>query len=50
MMSLYDFNRLEENEKGEAVFLTATFIDDRIDKAFRVQLYRLYDFYVEVFL
>ena len=48
-MTLYEFNALDEKEKGEAVFTQATFIDDRSEAPFKVQLYRLSNFYVEVY-
>jgi hypothetical protein len=49
MLTLYDFNSLDEKGKGEAVFMTGIFVDDRNEGTFKVQLYRLHDFYVEVY-
>ena len=48
-MTLYEFNALDEKEKGEAIFTQATFIDNRNDAPYKVQLYRLSNFYVEVY-
>jgi len=48
MLTLYDFNRLNTNEKAEAVW-KGTFLADRRDGGLTVQLYRLDAFYVEVF-
>lgn len=49
MLTLYDFNGMDEKGKGEAVFSEGLFIDDRDEDGVKVQLYRLYGFYVEVF-
>jgi hypothetical protein len=49
MLTFYDFNALDEAGKGQAVFTDGTFIDDRDDGRLKVQLYRLNNFYVEVF-
>jgi hypothetical protein len=49
MLTLYDFNGMEENGKAEAVFTAGVFIDDRDEPGLKVQLYRLHSFYVEVF-
>lgn len=48
-MTLYDFNALDEKSKSEAVFSTGTFVDDREEPPFKIQLYRLDHFYVEVY-
>lgn len=39
---------LDEKGKGEAVFNSSTFIDDRGENGLKVQVYRLGNFYVEV--
>jgi hypothetical protein len=49
MLTLYDFNGMDEAGQAEAVFTEGVFIDDRDEDGLRVQLYRLSDFYVEVF-
>jgi hypothetical protein len=49
MLTLYDFNGMDAAGQGEAVFSEGTFIDDRVEDGLKVQLYRLYGFYVEVF-
>ena len=49
MMTLYNFNVLNGLEKSEALFTYATFIDDRNEEKFKVQHYRLNNFYVEVY-
>jgi hypothetical protein len=49
MLTLYDFNGMDEKEQAEAVFTQGTFIDDRDEDGLKVQLYRLDSFYVEVF-
>jgi hypothetical protein len=49
MLTFYDFNAMNETEKGNAVFQEGTFVDNRSENGFKVQLYRLQSFYVEVF-
>jgi hypothetical protein len=49
MLSLYDFNGMDEGGKAEAVFTEGVFVDDRDEPGLKVQLYRLNNFYVEVF-
>ena len=49
MLTFYDFNGLDEHGKAGAVFTEGLFVDDRDDGALKVQLYRLNNFYVEVF-
>ena len=48
VLSLFEFNLLTDNEKAEAVW-SGTFLGDRPEREFRVQLYRIAAFYVEVF-
>ncbi|MDB5141071.1 MAG: hypothetical protein JWR12_2987 [Mucilaginibacter sp.] len=48
MLTLYDFNSLNANEKADAVW-TGIFLTDREDNGLKVQLYSLNDFFVEVF-
>jgi hypothetical protein len=48
MRTLPDFNALPENEKADAVW-QGRFLADREEDGFRVQLYSLPAFYVEVF-
>jgi len=45
MLTLYDFNGMDEKEPAEAVFTEGTFIDDRDEDGLKVQLYRLDSFY-----
>ena len=49
MLTLYDFNGMDEKGKGEAVFSEGIFVDDRDEDDLKVQLYRLHGFYVEVY-
>jgi hypothetical protein len=49
MLTFYDFDSMDEKGKGDVVFQAGTFIDNRIDGKFKVQLYRVHSFYVEVF-
>ncbi len=49
MITLYDFNGLDEKGKGDVVFSQGTFIDDRAEGEYKVQLYRVHGFYVEVY-
>ena len=49
MLTFYDFEALDENGKAGAVFTDGVFIDDRFEDGLTVQLYRLNNFYVEVF-
>ena len=48
MLTLYDFNALDDNGKAEAVW-SGTFLADRFDGAHTIQLYAVSNFYVEVF-
>jgi hypothetical protein len=48
MLTLYDFNGLTEDEKANAVW-GGTFLADRFEIGFTVQLYSVSSFYVEVF-
>jgi hypothetical protein len=45
----YDFNKLDDTAKGDEVFQSGTFIDNSIEEDLTIQLYRLGNFYVEVF-
>jgi hypothetical protein len=47
-MTIQEFNALDEIGKGEAV-LFATYLDFRVEAGYKVSLYALYLFYVEVF-
>ena len=49
MISLYEFNQFSDSDKSAAVFLHGTFVDDRMETPYRIQLYRLHNFYVEVY-
>ncbi len=49
MLTLYDFNGMDEKAQEEAVFTEGIFVGDRNEGGLKVQLYRLYGFYVEVF-
>jgi len=49
MITFYDFNELDEVGKAGAVFTEGLFVDDREEGGLKVQLYRLNNFYVEVF-
>ena len=49
MLTIYDFNGMDDAGKGNAVFREGTFIDNRNEAGFKVQLYRVYSFYVEIF-
>ena len=49
MMTLYDFNATDEYGKAESVFTQGIFIDDRREAGLNIQLYRLGNFYVEVY-
>ena len=49
VVGFYDFSRLDEHGKAEAVFTEGLFVDDRDEGALKVQLYRLNNFNVEVF-
>jgi len=48
MVTLYDFMRMDDNERGEAVF-AGPCLGDRQEDGHHVQLYRVDEFYVEVF-
>ena len=49
MLTLYDFNVMDERAQAEAVFTEGVYVDDRDEEGLKVQLYRLDSFYVEVF-
>lgn len=49
MLTLYQFNLLNEDEKGFVLFKDGVFVGDRMDYHFSVLLYQLYSFYVEVY-
>jgi hypothetical protein len=49
MLTLYDFNGMDETAQAEAVFSEGVYVDDRDDSGLKVQLYRLDNFYVEVY-
>jgi hypothetical protein len=49
MLTLYDFNGMDEKARAEAVFTEGVYVDDRDEGGLKVQLYRLGSFYVEVF-
>ena len=49
MLTIYDFNGMDDTGKGNPVFQEGTFIDNRNEAGLKVQLYRLYSFYVEIF-
>jgi hypothetical protein len=47
-MTLYQYNLLTDHQKTEVIW-QGTFLDDRREGRFMVQLYSLGDFYVEVY-
>ena len=47
-MALYEFNRLELNERMEAVNQYGTFLDNYITKDIRINCYAIDKFFVEV--
>jgi hypothetical protein len=47
-MTLYEFNRLELNERMEAVNQHGTFLDNHVTEAERCNLYAIDMFFVEV--
>lgn len=49
MLTLYDFNGMDEAGQADAVFTEGVFVDDREEDGLKVQLYRLDSFYVEVY-
>lgn len=48
-MTLRDFNGLSERVKTEVVELWGNLITDKVIPGFRVKVYRVYDFFVEVY-
>jgi hypothetical protein len=46
-MTLYEFNRLELNERMEAVNQYGTFLDNYITKDIRINCYAIDKFFVE---
>ena len=49
-MGLYEFNLLQQNKQMELIYSEAVFLTNRIEKPFGLSLYRLFDFYAEVYL
>jgi len=49
MITIYDFNGMNEAGQADAVFTAGVFVDDRDDEGMKVQLCRLHSFYVEVY-
>jgi hypothetical protein len=49
MLTLYDFNGMDEHAQPEAVFKEGIYVDSRDEENLKVQLYRLDNFYVEVY-
>ena len=49
-MTLRDFSRLSEAGKDEAVWTKGDFITDTVIPHYKIALYRINDFYVEVFI
>ena len=49
MLTLYDFNGMDETAQAEAVFKEGVYVDDRDEDGLKVQLYRLDSFYVEMY-
>ena len=47
-MTLYEFNRLELNERMEAVNQYGTFLDNNITKDIKINCYAIDKFFVEV--
>ena len=47
-ITLYEFNSLNEFEKGEALWEYGVHVSERFDGEFGYSLYQLNDFYVEV--
>lgn len=49
MIGIYDFMAMSKNERAEAVW-QGLFLGDRTEGEFRILLYSLGSFYVEVFM
>ncbi len=48
-MTLTRFNLLPEDEKANLLWNMGVFLDERSEAHYRISLYRLHGFYVEVF-
>ena len=48
MVTLFDFNAMDDNERAEVAW-SGTYLGDRQEGGHIIQLYSLPDFYVEVF-
>lgn len=48
-MTLTRFNLLPEDEKAYSLWNLGVFLDERSEEHYRISLYRLHGFYVEVF-
>jgi hypothetical protein len=49
-MGIYEFNQLELEEQNKLVWTDAIFLTNRIELNFGLSLYKLFDFYAEVYL
>ena len=48
-MTLYGFNKLDELENHEAIWDSGVHIGEKIDGEYKVILYQVFSFYVELF-
>ena len=49
MMTLYEYNSLDEAEQHEAIWDYGEMIGDRLEGEYRILLYQLFGFYVELY-
>lgn len=48
-MTLYQFNVLDQLEQWEAFLKDAVLVGNRIEAGFKIELYQIFDFYIELF-
>jgi hypothetical protein len=48
-MTLIEFNALEETEQHAIIWKDAVMVGDKFDGEFRIILYRIFSFYVELY-
>lgn len=49
-MGIYEFNQSSTEEQKQLVWKDAIFLTNRLEQNFGLTLYRLFDFYAEVYL
>ena len=48
-MTLYQFNDLDELQQWETLVTHCVMVGSRIDEGYRIELYQIFEFYVELY-